>query len=71
MDREGTHSKVAGFVLVSYTAALVDRRASSSKLRQREAELSEAGDSVGEGKGGMEKTRDMCSGVEVYFLHMG
>lgn len=46
MDREGTHSKVAGFVLVSYTAVLANRRASSSKLRQREAELSEAGDSV-------------------------
>lgn len=50
MDREGTHSKVAGFALVSYTVVLADRRASSSKLRQRKAELSEAGDSVGEGK---------------------
>lgn len=59
MDREGTHSKVAGFVLVSYTADLADRRASSSKLRQREAELSEAGDSVGEGNMDGRKGRDI------------
>jgi hypothetical protein len=60
MDREGTHSKVAGFVLVSYTAVLADRRASSSKLCQRKAELSEAGDSVGEVTGGQGKIRDIC-----------
>lgn len=65
MDREGTHSKVAGFVLVSYTAVLTDRRASSSKLCQRKAELSEAGDSVGGGREGwgLDKKREICASV--------
>ena len=67
MDREVTHSKVAGFALVSYTAFLADQCASSSKLRQRKAELSEAGDSVLEGVG---ETRDTSFRVEVHFLRV-
>lgn len=67
MDREVTHSKVAGFALVSYTAALADLCASSSKLRQRKAELSEAGDSVLER---MRETRDTTFRIEVYFLRV-
>lgn len=71
MDREGTHSKVAGFVLVSYTVVLADRRASSSKLCQREAELSEAGDSVGNArKGWCENERHVLL-YEVFSLHVG
>lgn len=70
MDREGTHSKVAGFVLVSYTGALADRRASSSKLCQRKAELSEAGDRVGEGREGWEEKREIWASVSKSFSYV-